>query len=179
MTLDLFPEAPPSDLATVEFLPTRAAGLARLEAFTSSAGRQYASKRNYDFGPENRSNVSALSPWIRHRLITEEEVLANVLRGHSLSTAEKYVQEVFWRTYFKGWLEHHPSAWSSYTEGLTKDLDAADRNTGIRSAYESALAAKTGIDCFDFWVNELIDKGYLHNHARMWFASIWIFTLKL
>ncbi|PHY13521.1 hypothetical protein CSW58_05155 [Caulobacter sp. B11] len=32
---------------------------------------------------------------------------------------------------------------------------------------------------FDDWVRELVQTGYLHNHARMWFASIWIFTLKL
>ncbi len=38
---------------------------------------------------------------------------------------------------------------------------------------------KTGIKCFDSWVNELRDRNYLHNHTRMWFASIWIFTLEL
>ena len=37
----------------------------------------------------------------------------------------------------------------------------------------------TGIDCFDAWARELVATGYLHNHARMWFASIWIFTLRL
>ena len=31
----------------------------------------------------------------------------------------------------------------------------------------------------DAWTSELIDTGYLHNHARMWYASIWIHTLKL
>ena len=36
---------------------------------------------------------------------------------------------------------------------------------------------KTGIKCFDHWTQELIETGYLHNHARMWYASIWIFTL--
>ena len=41
------------------------------------------------------------------------------------------------------------------------------------------INGKTEIECFNDWVNELKDKGYLHNHARMWFASIWIFTLKL
>ena len=28
-------------------------------------------------------------------------------------------------------------------------------------------------------VKELKETNYLHNHARMWFASIWIFTLDL
>ena len=31
----------------------------------------------------------------------------------------------------------------------------------------------------DNWAEELVETGYLHNHARMWFASIWIFTLEL
>ena len=41
------------------------------------------------------------------------------------------------------------------------------------------MAGQTGIDCFDAWARELTETGYLHNHARMWFASIWIFTLEL
>lgn len=79
----------------IAFTPTRAAGLQRLERFAARTGRHYASTRNYDFGAERRTNVSALSPWIRHRLITEEEVLTRVLASHSLSQAEKFVQEVF------------------------------------------------------------------------------------
>ena len=45
--------------------------------------------------------------------------------------------------------------------------------------YDDAVQGRTGIDAFDFWVTELRSTGYLHNHARMWFASIWIHTLKL
>ena len=48
-----------------------------------------------------------------------------------------------------------------------------------KNNYDLALNAETGIECFDDWVNELINYGYLHNHSRMWFASIWIHTLKL
>ena len=40
------------------------------------------------------------------------------------------------------------------------------------------IPLKTGIKCFDSWTEELIETGYLHNHARMWYASIWIFTLQ-
>jgi deoxyribodipyrimidine photo-lyase len=45
--------------------------------------------------------------------------------------------------------------------------------------YEKAITGQTGIDCFDSWATELMEHSYLHNHARLWFASIWIFTLKL
>jgi deoxyribodipyrimidine photo-lyase len=49
----------------------------------------------------------------------------------------------------------------------------------LRKAYNEATEGRTGIVAFDYWARELVETGYLHNHARMWFASIWIFTLKL
>lgn len=160
--------------------PTRAAGLARLAAFVPSAGSKYAAQRNSDLGPDQRSNVSVLSPYIRHRLITEAEVLGAVLSRHSLSGAEKFVQEVFWRTYFKGHLETRPQIWARYrTEVASLTAAVSERGGGLAKTYRAAAEGRTGIDCFDAWVEELVETGYLHNHARMWFASIWIFTLKL
>ena len=44
--------------------------------------------------------------------------------------------------------------------------------------YKNAIEGKTNIECFNYWVNELKENNYLHNHTRMWFASIWIFTLE-
>ncbi|MDG2242786.1 MAG: FAD-binding domain-containing protein [Rhodospirillaceae bacterium] len=171
---EMFPE-PEIDEGGVRFTPTRQAGLVRLKQFAVHAGRRYATQRNFDFGPEKRGNVSALSPWIRHRMITEEEILAATLAYHSADRVQKFVQELFWRTYFKGWLEQHPSVWTTYQDGLREAL-----NAGVCSAdYADAIAGRTGIDCFDYWARELVETGYLHNHARMWFASIWIFTLRL
>ncbi len=163
----------------VDFQPTRAAGLARLDRFNSRAGQHYTRQRNYDFGPDQRINVSALSPWIRHRLITEEEVLRATLARHTPSAAEKFIQEVFWRTYFKGWLEQRPTVWTSYQAGLRSALKRMDQHGAMAKAYLEAITGRTGIDGFDQWAQELATTGYLHNHARMWFASIWIFTLRL
>jgi deoxyribodipyrimidine photo-lyase len=160
-------------------MPTRAAGLVRLSAFLPSAGRHYAASRNDDLGPDRRSNVSVLSPYIRHRLVTEEEVLAAVLAEHSLDTAEKFIQEVFWRTYFKGYIETRPMIWSNYQHNLNRQIDGLTTKGGFRKAYERTVEGRTGIACFDAWSEELVETGYLHNHARMWFASIWIFTLRL
>ena len=158
------------------FSPTRSAALAALTGFIPAAGRRYADTRNFDYGPGDRGNVSTLSPYLRHRLVTEAEVVAAVRRVHSAAAAEKFLQEVLWRTYWKGWLELRPSVWSRYHA----DLDGLSRQTGgWRAAYDRALAGNTGIDCFDAWIAELAEHGYLHNHARMWFASIWIFTLRL
>lgn len=164
---------------TIDFGPTRAAGLRRLEQFAARSGRHYASTRNYDLGPEQRSNVSALSPWLRHRLITEEEVLSRVLALRGAKAAEKFIQEVFWRTYFKGWLEQRPSVWKSYQSTLLTWLQKLDGDSDLAATYLDAVSGRTGIDCFDHWARELAHTGYLHNHARMWMASIWIFTLRI
>jgi deoxyribodipyrimidine photo-lyase len=160
---------------STQFEPTRAAGFARLKLFVPSAGRIYQAKRNSDLGPDHRENVSVLSPYIRHRLVTEVAVLSAVLAKHSPSDAEKFIQEVFWRTYFKGFLETRPVVWSNYLTARNNHIS----NLGQYPDYERAVAANTGIDCLDAWVTELRNTGYLHNHARMWFASIWIFTLHL
>ena len=162
-----------------EWLPTRAESLRRLDAFLPRAGRAYAKERNFDRGPGGHTAVSTLSPWIRHRLLLEEEVIASVLARHTLSAAEKFIQEVFWRTYWKGWLERRPGVWADYRARVSGLIGDLDRDAGLRDRWQAATAGGTGITCFDAWANELIDTGYLHNHARMWFASIWIFTLKL
>lgn len=167
------------ECGTVTWSASRSAGLDRLAAFAPNAGRSYAATRNFDLGPDDRSNVSALSPWIRHRLVLEEEVLRRALSHHRFSAAEKFVQEVHWRTYFKGWLEHRPQVWSRYREDLLALIVEADKDASLRSRYVAAVEGKTGVDCFDSWSAELVETGYLHNHTRMWFASIWIFTLEL
>jgi deoxyribodipyrimidine photo-lyase len=159
--------------------PTRAAALARLAAFAPAMGRAYAATRNHDHGPEERGNVSALSPHVRHRLVTEEELVAAALAAHAPSSCEKFVQEVFWRSYWKGWLELRPSVWADYAGRVARDVDGLATQGGLRRAYDDAVSARTGIACFDAWARELVETGYLHNHARMWFASIWIFTLRL
>jgi len=112
-----------------------------------------------------------LSPYLRYRLITEEEVAREVLARFAFSTVEKFLQEVAWRTYWKGWLEMRPTVWQRYLDELMALPSPED--------CKAAMEGRTGIACFDAWCRELVETGYLHNHARMWFASIWIFTLNL
>ncbi len=159
--------------------PNRAAGLSRLTAFASSAGPRYTKTRNFDFGPGRHGNVSTLSPYVRHRLVLEQELLEAALQHHSSTTAEKFIQEVFWRTYFKGWLEHRPRVWENYRSEVSRLVQDLDSDDALAEGYSSAVNGDTGIECFDAWVTELVSTGYLHNHARMWFASIWVFTLGL
>jgi deoxyribodipyrimidine photo-lyase len=157
------------------FPPLRAVALDRLDNFVASAGQAYNAGRNTDAGPNRPSAVSRLSPYLRYRIITEREVIAQVLARHTLDAADKFVQEVLWRTYWKGWLEMRPSVWSRFIEERDRQRDAFECHPAVADA-EGGL---TGIEGFDDWAQELVETGYLHNHARMWFASIWIFTLGL
>lgn len=149
---------------------TRAAALSRLDDFLPRA-ENYAAVRNFDLGPERRENVSMLSPYLRHRLVTEDEVARAVLARFDYPAVEKFLQEVTWRTYWKGWLEMRPAVWCRYLDELGE--------MPVSPQCMAAMEGRTGIECFDAWSRELVETGYLHNHARIWFASIWIFTLRL
>ena len=155
----------------MSFVTSRQEALDKLAQFNEQYIQDYSAKRNFDLGPSERNNVSCLSPYITHRLITEYEVVKKVLAKHSFAKVDKYIQEVFWRVYWKGWLELRPKVW----EDFLKDL----KHLTLDQNYELAIQGKTDIACFNDWVQELKSSNYLHNHTRMWFASIWIFTLKL
>lgn len=156
-----------------DFPLSRTAALERLAAFVPEAGRTYAERRGQDAGPGRHQAVSRLSASLRRRLISEEEVARAVVTAHGSDAAAKFLQELFWRTYWKGWLEQHPTVWRTWQQACAYYLDK------IPAGYARAVAGRTGIDAFDGWVQELCDTGYLHNWARMQFASIWVFTLGL
>jgi deoxyribodipyrimidine photo-lyase len=162
-----------------DLTPTRAEGERIMAAFTPRMGRRYANGRNTDHGPDGHTAVSKLSPYIRRRLVLESEVVAAALAAHGPEEAEKFVQEVVWRGYFKGWMERRPQVWASYRDGLEGDMAVLDTDRRMRKAVADAESGNTGLACFDAWAEELVETGYLHNHTRMWFASIWIFTLGL
>ena len=166
-------------ITVTDWTATRAEGEKIMAAFAPRMGRRYANGRNTDHGPGAHTAVSVLSPYVRRRLVTEQELVATALAAHGPEDAEKFVQEVIWRGYFKGWLERRPQVWDSYRTGLEADLAALDRDRRLRRDVDRAMNGQTGLECFDAWATELVDTGYLHNHARMWFASIWIFTLGL
>jgi deoxyribodipyrimidine photo-lyase len=156
--------------------PGRAAGLAQLEAFTPRMGRAYSANRNTDLGPGRNDQVSGLSPWIRRRLVTEEAAVRAALEAHGPRGADKFVQEVLWRTYWKGWLEMRPEVWTRFeVERARLQAEGVADTDAVRAAQQG----RTGIEGFDDWARELVETGWLHNHARMWFASIWVFTLGL
>jgi deoxyribodipyrimidine photo-lyase len=155
----------------MKFEISRERALDQLNSFIENDILNYNSKRSFDYGVNDRKNVSCLSPYITHRLITEYEAAKKVLAKHSFQNVDKYIQEIFWRVYWKGWLEMRPRVWSDFLE----DLKTIEEDTN----YIKAVNGETEIECFNDWVNELKNYNYLHNHTRMLFASIWIFTLCL
>ena len=159
----------------MKFEASKAAALNKLNNFVEKNLSEYSKLRNFDFGPENRTNISGLSPYITHGVINEKEVIEKSLSKFSFSKNEKFIQEVLWRTYWKGWLELRPNVWTDYLVELNKIREEYKDNQN----YKNAINGKTDIECFNYWIKELRENNYLHNHTRMWFASIWIFTLEL
>ncbi len=157
------------------FETSRAKAVDKLNHFVENNLSEYSRLRNFDFGPDNRSNISCLSPYITHGVINELEVIDKSLKKLSFVKNEKFIQEVLWRVYWKGWLELRPNVWSDYLIELKKLRNEFKDNQN----YIDAIEGKTNIECFNQWINELKENNYLHNHTRMWFASIWIFTLEL
>ena len=159
----------------MNFIPTRASALEKLDYFIENGLKDYSKARNFDYGPDKRDNTSCLSPYISHGAINEIEVIKKSLNKFSFSKNEKFIQEVLWRTYWKGWLELRPNVWTDFLVELNSIKNKYKDNKN----YINAIEGNTNIECFNYWVEELKDTNYLHNHTRMWFASIWIFTLDL
>ena len=159
----------------MNFETSRAKAVDKLNNFVEKNLSDYSRLRNFDFGPDKRDNVSCLSPYVTHGVLNEIEIIKKSLAKFSFSKNEKFIQEVLWRTYWKGWLELRPNVWTDYLVSLNSIKEKFVDN----KEYLNAIEGNTNIECFNEWVKELKENNYLHNHTRMWFASIWIFTLDL
>lgn len=157
------------------FAATREDALRQLDAFIPFAGR-YARDRNHVL--PGHTNVSRLSPAIRHRLILEFESAEAPLRRYAASTVEKFTQEVYWRRYWKSWLSLRPQVWTDYLDQLAAlQNDPSMKATRARAAL--CEAGESPIAIMNHFARELMATGYLHNHARMWFAGWWIHIERL
>ena len=159
----------------MNFKPSRTFAIEKLNSFVENNLIKYSKLRNFDYGPNKRTNISCLSPYISHGVISELEIIKKSLKKFSFIKNEKFIQEVLWRIYWKGWLELRPNVWLDYLTDLKKLKQEYINN----KKYLDAIEGKTEIQCFNTWVEELKNYNYLHNHTRMWFASIWIFTFGL
>ena len=159
----------------MNFKPSRTFAEELMNEFIENNLVNYSKLRNFDYGPDKRSNVSCLSPYVTHGVISEVELIKKSLNKYSFVKNEKFIQEIMWRTFWKGWMELRPDVWTDYLLELNQIRDKYKNDQD----YKKAVEGSTEIQCFNEWVGELKENNYLHNHARMWFASIWIFTLEL
>ena len=159
----------------MNFKPSRTFAEELMNEFIENNLVNYSKLRNFDYGPDKRSNVSCLSPYVTHGVISEIELIKKSLNKYSFVKNEKFIQEIMWRTFWKGWMELRPDVWADYLLELNQIKDKYKNDQD----YKKAVEGSTEIQCFNEWVGELKENNYLHNHARMWFASIWIFTLEL
>lgn len=156
------------------FPNTRQEALARWREFLPLAP-SYGSARNHV--RPGHPHVSRVSPAVRVRLVTEDELAQEALAQHRFAAIEKLLQELDWRRYWKGWLEARPDVWRAYRARLARDT-----GTLSESERERVLAlceGRSGVGIMDAFARELVTTGYMHNHARMWFASFWIHVERL
>jgi len=151
------------------FPATRESALRRLADFLPVSAR-YSGTRNRVL--TGHDDVSRLSAAIRARLVTEEEVVREVLATHPFGPVEKFIQEVFWRSYWKGWLQQRPSVWTTFRRRV--EILRREAPEPVRRRAEEVAAGRSGVAVMDRFARELLGTGYLHNHARMWWASFWI-----
>ncbi|MEM6528510.1 MAG: FAD-binding domain-containing protein [Chloroflexota bacterium] len=138
----------------------RAAALQRLEKINPA---RYSSTRNYLDG-----DVSYLSPYIRHGVLSLAEVRDRALAITSPKKAEKFVNELCWRDYWqKVYTVIGNDIWESlepYKTGFSHDDYADDLPEDIRNA-------NTDSPCINTMIRELYTTGYLHNRLRMYLAA--------
>lgn len=135
----------------------------------------YASRRNAVI--PGHGNVSRLGAAFRFRTVLEDEILGETLKAVAFEAAEKWLQEVCWRRYWKGWMERRPQVWRQWrgrVRALWREVPLPVRDRAIK-----VMNAQSGVACMDAMAAELRATGYLHNHARMWWASFWIHVERL
>jgi deoxyribodipyrimidine photo-lyase len=138
----------------------RRAGLAALARVRP---RAYGRTRNFLDGA-----VTRLSAYLRHGIIGLAETRDAVVRAGTRADVDKLVRELGWRDYYV-------RLRAALGERVWDDLEAY--KTGFAAhAYaqevpDDVASGTTGAACIDGFTRELADTGYLHNHARMWFAS--------
>jgi deoxyribodipyrimidine photo-lyase len=138
--------------------PTQEAAWARVMAVQPES---YARTRNHLEG-----DVTGLSPYITHGVLTLPQVLQGLLEQGPLEAGHKLVYELGWREFFR-------HAWAHWGSGIEASLHPGPLPD---EAYATELPvdireACTGVPAIDQAVRTLYATGYLHNHARMWLAS--------
>jgi deoxyribodipyrimidine photo-lyase len=142
----------------IEFPTDYKAILNRVDSINPLA---YSRTRNYLDGA-----VSYLSPYISRGVISTRQVFSSLFdKGFSLEQTQKLIQELAWREYFQ-------RVWQQLEDGMFDDIRI--RYTGVtnKKVPLAVLEGNTGIESIDNGIRDLYETGYMHNHLRMYVASI-------
>lgn len=121
----------------------------------------YSRNRNYTDGA-----VTGLSPYISRGVISVKQVLENVLsRGYHPAAIEPFIKELAWREYFQ-------RTWQTLEDDIFEDIRIVRNGLWRKGVPLSILKASTGIEAVDDAISNLYNTGYMHNHLRMYTASI-------
>ncbi len=122
---------------------------------------KYAKTRNYINGA-----VTYLSPYISRGVISVKQLQQAVLnKGYKPYEIEKFLQELAWREYYQ-------RVWQAKSDLIWQDLKQPQPDTLHHQMITAMQNAATGINAIDDQIQDLYAKGYMHNHARMYVASI-------
>ena len=122
---------------------------------------KYSKTRNFLNG-----DITYLSPYISRGVISTKQVMDAVLKnGFTFLQSEKLIQELAWREYYQ-------RIWQVKKEQIWDDLKQAQPGVNHHEMLTSLLKCNTGIQVIDEQINHLYEAGYLHNHIRMYVASI-------
>ncbi len=138
------------------------AGLAHiLERINLIDPTNYSKTRNFINGA-----VTYLSPYISRGVISVDQVMETVLqKGYNTDEIEKFLQELAWREYFQRVLQHKgDKIWDDIKQPQDDVL-----HHQMPTAIENAA---TGIEAIDQAILKLCSSGYMHNHVRMYTASL-------
>jgi len=120
----------------------------------------YAKTRNHLSGA-----VTKLSPYITRGVITLPAVRNRLLARHSAKDCEKLIQELAWREYFQ-------HVWWEKGDKIFADLRFSRDDWRHEELVTTLIEGNTGVEVLDAAIKELYETGYMHNHARMWAASV-------
>jgi deoxyribodipyrimidine photo-lyase len=120
---------------------------------------EYGFNRNYIDG-----DVTRLSPYISRGVLSTRQVLDSLIkRGFDLGKIEKMIQELAWRDYWQ-------RVWQE--KNIDIEIKHSQKDVIDYGVSESIVNANTGIEAIDLQINELYRTGYIHNHLRMYIASL-------
>ncbi|MFK8010624.1 MAG: FAD-binding domain-containing protein [Marinicellaceae bacterium] len=121
----------------------------------------YVKNRNFIDG-----SVTQLSPYISRGVISTKIVFDFLLeQSYDLNKIEKFIQELAWRDYWQ-------QIWISKGELINQDLKTPQINVTNHKISHAFIDCQTGINAIDDALSAFYQTGYMHNHLRMYVASL-------